>query len=397
MGFLFVFDHGAEEVLDLAQGGSLPSAHPMKGYFPVTYPTGLLWNPYPSMLGADADIWPQNFPPHLREIKQEVLNEVMERVPAASIGIVQNLPPPPNPQPQSVFSPSSPVVALGLKTFAPLTEGTTLFTKLALWALFLPKHETSAVLRGFLAQPLLWRLGQYTAFSLSKISQETKEGSDAKGDIIDIQLLQALRQTNLTACATLVNCLTLIYSQHHRESLQQLEAWLFDLNKIGYEAPQLRPYRQFAYLTQGAALSSKSKPRLNSAVINSSFDTFYLSFSNNGSGDLFFPKSTFQQGRNALLRLALSMEVFPGYDYFVFTDEDVQLENVDDPSHFWKTNMSTDPWVRMEVPFNCAFYMLWNLSTGVLTQIHTDGWFWEVRQLGPDNQQLWFIFDHNHT
>ena len=114
--------------------------------------------------------------------------------------------------------------------------------------------------------------------------------------------------------------------------------------------PNVRPYRQFAYLTQGAALTSKSNPRLNSAVINSSFDTFYLSFSNNGSGDLFFPKSTFQQGRNALLRLALSMEVFPGYDYFVFTDEDVQLENVDDASHFWKTSMSTDPWVRMEVP-----------------------------------------------
>ena len=112
LGFLFAIDHGAEEVLDLAKGGSLPSAHPMKGYFPVTYPTGLLWNPYPSMLGA-ANIWPQNFPPQLREIKQEVLNEAMERVPAASIGIVQNLPPPPNPQPQSVFSPASLIVALG--------------------------------------------------------------------------------------------------------------------------------------------------------------------------------------------------------------------------------------------------------------------------------------------
>ena len=56
-----------------------------------------------------------------------------------------------------------------------------------------------------------------------------------------------------------------------------------------------------------------------------------------------------QQGRNALLRLALAMEIPPGFAYFVFTDEDVRLENVDDKSHFWKTNMSTDPWVRMEV------------------------------------------------
>ena len=43
------------------------------------------------------------------------------------------------------------------------------------------------------------------------------------------------------------------------------------------------------------------------------------------------------------------MEIPPGFAYFVFTDEDVRLENVDDKSHFWKTNMSTDPWVRMEV------------------------------------------------
>ena len=349
LGFLFAVDHGAEEVVDLVQGGKLPSPHPIKGYFPVTYPTGLLWNPYPTMIGL-ADIWPEYFPTQLREIKQEVLNEAMERVPAASIGVVQSLTAP-NPQPETVLSPSSPLLALGLKTFAPLTEGTTLFTKSALWSLFLPNNETSAVFRGLLVQPLLWRLGLHTAFSLPTSSQEIRDGSHSKGDI-DVRLLQALRQTNLTDCSTVVICLTLIYSQHHKDSVPQLEAWLFDLDRIGYQAQNLRPHRQFAYLTQGAALSSTSNPRLRNVsnnISSSSFDTFYLSFSNNGSGDLFFPKSTFQQGRNALLRLALSMEVSPGYAYFVFTDEDVQLTNVDDPSHFWKTNMSTDPWVRMEV------------------------------------------------
>ena len=69
----------------------------------------------------------------------------------------------------------------------------------------------------------------------------------------------------------------------------------------------------------------------------------------NGGADGCTPLAQGMQGRNALLRLALAMEVTPGYDYFVFTDEDVVLENNDDPSHFWKTNMSTDPWVRMEV------------------------------------------------
>ena len=51
------------------------------------------------------------------------------------------------------------------------------------------------------------------------------------------------------------------------------------------------------------------------------------------------------------------MEVSPGYEYFVFTDEDVRLENVNDPSHSWKTNMSTDPWVRLEVLVTISLFL----------------------------------------
>ena len=142
-----------------------------------------------------------------------------------------------------------------------------------------------------------------------------------------------------------------------RSNLHLLEAWLFDLANIGYEYPKLRPHRKFAYLTQGGYLKPSSNPRLNyidpteqkNHPANSDFDTFFLSFSGNGSGDLFFPKSTWQQGRNALLRLALANEVSPGYDFLIFTDEDAQLENVENPIHFWKQNMSSNPWVRIEV------------------------------------------------
>ena len=150
LGFLFVLHHGAEQVVDLGQGGSPPSTFPFEVYFPVTYPTGLLWNPYLSMLGLP-DNWSKGFPTQLREDKQEVLNEAMERVPAASIGIVQSLPHAQNPQrphpqnpqrPKALFVPPSPLVALGLKTFSPLTEGTTLFTKSVLWALFIPNMRS---------------------------------------------------------------------------------------------------------------------------------------------------------------------------------------------------------------------------------------------------------------
>ena len=136
----------------------------------------------------------------------------------------------------------------------------------------------------------------------------------------------------------------------HPASLPFLNAWLLDLAKIGYHNPEPRRHKHFAYLTEGGSLTPISNPRLNS-ITNSSgtFDIFYLSFGGTGSGDLFFPNSTYQQGRNALLRLALAMEVSPGYAYFIFTDEDVKLENVDDPSHFWKQDMSNDPWFRLEV------------------------------------------------
>ena len=140
-----------------------------------------------------------------------------------------------------------------------------------------------------------------------------------------------------------------------RSSLHLLEAWLSDLANIGYKYPELRPRRKFAYLTQGGYLKPSSHPRLNNIdptdqeSHQANFDTFFLSFSGNGSGDLFFPKSTWQQGRNALLRLALAHEVSPGYDFLIFTDEDAQLENVENPIHFWKHNMSSNPWVRVEV------------------------------------------------
>ena len=343
LGFLFAIDLGAEEVIDFVSGESLPRTQLLDKYIPVTYPTGLLWNPYPTMMGS-SDLWPACYPSKLKSTKQEVLNDAMEKVPTSSIGQMQILL-----RPTLGSQPLHLTLALGLKTFAPLTEATTLFTRSSLWALFLPKDTSPATQRGRLAQPLMWRLGLHTAFSLAQGSEENWKASSRSCEI-DMVLLRTLRETNLTRCTTLAACLYLLYSIYHPASLPFLNAWLEDLAKIGYHNPELRRHRHFAYLTQGGALTSTSNPRLNSTTKSSTtFDIFYLSFGSAGSGDLFFPNSTYQQGRNALLRLALAMEVSPGYDYFIFTDEDVSLENVDDSSHFWKQDMSSDPWIRMEV------------------------------------------------
>ena len=91
-------------------------------------------------------------------------------------------------------------------------------------------------------------------------------------------------------------------------------------------------------------------PRLRGAEAGEEvdYDTFYLSF-RTASGDLFFPNSTFQQGRNALLRLALARQLQPGYDYFIFTDEDVTLRvDNQNPQARWKKKMAPNAWQRFE-------------------------------------------------
>ena len=77
LGFLFAIEHGAREVVDVISGEYLPGNHCLDDYIPVTYPTGLLWNPYPSMLGTK-DLWPKGFPKVLRQggTKEEVLNDI---------------------------------------------------------------------------------------------------------------------------------------------------------------------------------------------------------------------------------------------------------------------------------------------------------------------------------
>ena len=113
---------------------------------------------------------------------------------------------------------------------------------------------------------------------------------------------------------------------------------------------------KFTYLTEGGYLKPLSNPRLNGIDptdqkrhhANSVFNTFFLYFSGNGKGEWCFPISTWHQERNALLRLALASVVLPGYDFLIFIDEDsfnwLELENVENPTHFWKQNLSINPY-----------------------------------------------------
>ena len=60
------------------------------------------------------------------------------------------------------------------------------------------------------------------------------------------------------------------------------------------------------------------------------------------------PNSSHNAGANALVRYATAMEQSPGYDYFIFLDDDVQLSAVNEPKFFWKLHMEDNPWRRFE-------------------------------------------------
>ena len=187
----------------------------------VTSPSPTLWNPYQSMLST-TDLWPKGFPDILKQGPgEEVLNEAMEMVPASSIGPIQCLP-----HPNHENSSRPPLLALGLKTFAHMTEeADNLFTSFSLWSLCLPKETLSSVYRGLLSQPLLWRLGLlHTAFSHSDLPTfETADDLQLQHeDQLDVDLLHAVLKTNLTACETLPECFRLIYSQNQRSEVSSI-------------------------------------------------------------------------------------------------------------------------------------------------------------------------------
>jgi len=151
-------------------------------------------------------------------------------------------------------------------------------------------------------------------------------------------------------CVDVGGCLTQLYKKFARDDLPLLSAWLEDLESLGRRPPSIPRQRTFAYLTQGGQLTPRAVPRIRGGAAwreEADFDTFYMAFSK-PSGDLYFPNSTFQQGRNALLRLALSRERVPGYKYFIFTDEDVTLKVDNNPRVLWSKNVPSNPWRRFE-------------------------------------------------
>ena len=308
---------------------SLPS------YLPVSYPASLAWSP-----GG------------------EELSDVREQVPGSTVSLLQSLPG------------QSSLLAVGQHTFLPPASPATLYLSNSLWTLLLPGSSPSWSLwsllvtrqaggcrntRGWLAQRLLWRLEGGGGVAVGPPWVFTREGEEREEE--QEMPIDSLLDTQLD-CEDVPSCLTQLYTQLEKDAafpcitrtdLMLVEAWIQDLGTVNYTFPRLRSRKRFAYLTQGGKLSASSVPRLLGAGPGQGghYDTFYLSF-HTPSGDIFFPNSTFQQGRNALLRLALARQVEPGYDYFIFTDEDAKLKVVNNSRTNWTQSMAVNAWERFE-------------------------------------------------
>ena len=308
----------------------------LPAFLPVSYPAALAWRP-----GV------------------EELSSAREQVPGSTISLVQSL------------AGQTSLVAVGLGSLLPPTSPAVLHLADSLWTLLLPGGARASwdlwglgqggggagcrEARGWLAQRLLWRLEGGGGAAVAPAWVEGGQGGEREEE--QEELVESVLDIQLD-CDSAASCMTQLYTELVEDDnfpcitgreVTLVEAWRKDLRAVNYSLPLVRKKKSFAYLTQGGRLTPTATPRLQGAAREDgrNYDTYYLSFLT-PSGDLFFPNSTFQQGRNALLRLALARQLQPGYDYFIFTDEDVTLQVNDDPRARWKEDMAANAWQRFE-------------------------------------------------
>eukprot|EP00668_Euglena_longa_P009524 GGOE01011510.1.p1 GENE.GGOE01011510.1~~GGOE01011510.1.p1 ORF type:complete len:388 (-),score=68.33 GGOE01011510.1:101-1186(-) len=120
--------------------------------------------------------------------------------------------------------------------------------------------------------------------------------------------------------------------------------------------PSPLPHKQFVWLRQTDTLPKKHLPKPTSVR-----DVIWLTY-HDPSGDVFFPNSTYSQGRNRLLDEAISRAVrmpLGGYLYYIFMDGDVDLQTRTTREHHYRPSLPADP-------FDCfeTFLVEWEPAVG---------------------------------
>eukprot|EP00668_Euglena_longa_P023270 GGOE01029030.1.p1 GENE.GGOE01029030.1~~GGOE01029030.1.p1 ORF type:complete len:368 (-),score=73.29 GGOE01029030.1:188-1267(-) len=116
------------------------------------------------------------------------------------------------------------------------------------------------------------------------------------------------------------------------------------------------PAKQFVWLLQLHSLPKKPLPEPTAMR-----DVIWLTF-DDPSGDVFYPNSTYSQGRNRLLDEAISRAVrMPGggYLYYIFLDGDVELQMRNTWEHHYRPLLPTNPYDCFE-----TFLLEWEPAVG---------------------------------
>jgi hypothetical protein len=207
-------------------------------------------------LFTDEQVWPRGLP--LQNIMDDYPNNLFDTsqeqsvVPAIIQGLA-NLEPDVDAifrltQNRPIHFRDSPAIVLGSGTWSPFNSQNTLFPKDLFTLLYLPTTVTfryTDILRSYIAQPIMWRLGFGLAFIAPTVTQERNPHDYFKDYVSEVPMyLTAVRVCELAAeeatkSDSISDYMRRIYSRLvveevvKTEELSTLEDWIADLNDLG--------------------------------------------------------------------------------------------------------------------------------------------------------------------
>lgn len=271
IGYLYAIQHGARYVYDTDDDN-----HPKSGALDFelgTNTSGLVYgapspsgtfNPYAHF--GQPSIWPRGYP--LRDVREQngaIYTLCRFRTPAVQQGVVDGDPDvdaifrltrrPWGRQAVNVtFDSRAPSVTLARGIMAPFNSQNTMFSRDALWCLFLPitvAFRVTDIWRGYWAQRLLWLIGQRIAFFppnavqvrnphdyLKDFTDETQMYADSSA-LVDFLLGWRCDRLAFFDCVADLGRRMADAGFWGQADADAIELWLDDLLSLGYPEPAM--------------------------------------------------------------------------------------------------------------------------------------------------------------
>jgi hypothetical protein len=287
IGYLYAIAHGARVIYDTDDDNRLKEAHiPMVGVGPnaiipeavpvnVSWPVGVadrgqhnLFNPYPSFRPTCGHIWPRGLPLDFVQGKGienwTLANSQLARPPAVQQFLADE-----DPDVDAIFRltrslpcffdglpPELPeILATPPNIFLPYNAQATVHLYEAFWGLLLPvtvHGRVSDIWRAYLAQKLMWDIGQVIAFTNphvvhDRVAHDYLKDFQSENDLyLKSTAMVAFLSKWTSDAPTLVERLEQLWAALYSRGFVELEdlslaqAWIRDLLSLGYQFPDLQ-------------------------------------------------------------------------------------------------------------------------------------------------------------